>query len=76
MRAYLRVDCDPLERAIACHTISDAVSAFRRIARDLGRFEQRVEATLHFANSRGELAEYPDRVLSVGPRGGIRVERT
>ena len=52
-----------------------AIRAYERAARELERIGQPLEATLHYANSREELNEYPDFVCSLGPRGGLKIER-
>ena len=74
-RCFLRLASDPLENAIYYFTVTDAVNAFERQARQLARFGQRLEATLHYVDSVSDVpAEYPNCVLSLGPRGGLRVE--
>ncbi len=75
MRTYLRIDADALDAAKRYPSMRAAVEAYADTARELARYGQRCEASLHFANNRDELQEYPDRLLSVGPRGGIKVER-
>lgn len=57
-------------------TKGDAVADFECVARYLDRFEQRITASIHIAHKRDEIVEYPDFVLSLGPRGGVRVETT
>jgi hypothetical protein len=52
----------------------DACAAFLEVARDLDRFGQEITATLHIASNRSEIAECPDFVLSLGPRGGLKIE--
>ena len=75
MTCFLRVGNDYLEDAERHATKADAIAAFAETARELARYDQRIEATLHYAANRDELQEYPDFVLSLGPRGGIRCER-
>jgi len=58
------------------HAKHECLDSFRRTAEDLGRFGQAIEASVHIAPKRAEIAEHPDFVLSLGPRGGLRVERT
>jgi hypothetical protein len=53
----------------------DAIEAFRTAAEDLARFGQTIEATLHYAPLKRMIQEYPDFVLSLGPRGGVKCER-
>jgi hypothetical protein len=72
---FLRIGSDYLEEAAAYRRKSSAVAVFAEQARELARYDQRLEASIHIADSRDELAEYPDFVLSLGPRGGVRVER-
>lgn len=75
MRCYLRIGNDTTEQA-ACHlTKASAIAEFAEAARELARYDQRIEASLHYAPSRVEIDDYPDFVLSLGPRGGIRCER-
>lgn len=76
MKTYLRIDNDTLEEAKRYPSMRAAIDAYAETARELDQYGQRCEASLHFARNREELQEYPDRVLSLGPRGGIRVDRT
>ena len=75
MKTYLRIGNDYLDNAKRYRSKRDAIHAFLEVARELARFEQRIDATLHYARSKSELAEYPDFILSLGPRGGLRIER-
>lgn len=52
-----------------------AIDHFTDTARELARFDQKIEASLHIGKSLDEISEYPDFVLSLGPRGGIVCER-
>lgn len=74
---WLRVGDDPIHspRVRSYTTRWAAVEAYALTARELARWGQTLEASLHYAETREELAEYPDYTLSVGPRGGIRVDR-
>ena len=74
--AYLVIGSDTLDQAVRHDSIRAASLAFQRVAEDLDRFDQRVEGAIHLAPSRDAIVEYPDRVLSLGPRGGLRVEST
>jgi hypothetical protein len=56
------------------HTKQECLDSFRRTAEDLDRFGQAIEASVHIAPKRSEIAEYPDYVLSLGPRGGLKVK--
>lgn len=70
---FLRIGTDDLERARPYRTRAAALGAFSDVARELDQYGQAIDATVHRAPSRAELAEYPDFVLSLGPRGGLRV---
>ena len=72
---FLRLGSDDLDQARRYRTRADAVAAYGYDARDLAELGQELDASIHLAPSRAELSEYPDLVLSLGPRGGIRVER-
>ena len=67
---------DYLDRAIKCRSIAQAVDEYLTVANDLNRFGQRIEASIHVALKRSEIAEYPDYVLSLGPKGGLKKETT
>jgi hypothetical protein len=71
---YLRVGGDTLDEAEACDSKASAIRRFQSIAEDLDRFGQEITGEIHYANSKAELQEYPDFALSLGPRGGVRVE--
>lgn len=73
---YLRIGSDTLAQSVGYRSQTRATQAYEKVARELDRFGQRIEGSLHFANSRDEVVEYPDRILSIGPRGGLRIERT
>ena len=75
MPCFLRysTDYDEYERHA---TKADACAAFSETAEELDRYGQRIEASLHMAPSEDEIAEYPDFVLSLGPRGGLVVQST
>lgn len=75
MNCYLRLGDDYLSAAKRFRSIAAARAHYLGIARSLVRHGQRIDATVHIAPSRDEVAEYPDLVLSIGPRGGLRVER-
>lgn len=65
---------DTLEEAKRYLSKLDAVLAFESEARQLWRIGQSIEASLHYARNRDALQEYPDFVLSLGPRGGVKCE--
>lgn len=75
MAYYLCLGDDSLDVAARHVTLRDAVATFRVIADDLGRIGQRIQATVHIAAKRSECDEFPDYILYVGPRGGVRCER-
>ena len=72
---YLREGSDYLSEARKFNTIGNAKETFRRSAEELEGYGQKHEATIHVAESKDELAEYPDYVLSLGPNGGLVCER-
>ena len=76
MKTYLRIGSDYLDDAKRYRSKKRAIEAFYRVASELARHDQRIEASLHYARTKDELQEYPDFVLSIGPRGGVKVERT
>ena len=51
----------------------DALEYFRGVALELDGYGQRIEATLHKGHGT-DYSEYPDYVLSLGPRRGLKVE--
>lgn len=74
---YLRIGDDAPDAGAFHRSIGDAVAEFEECARELDGYGQRIEASIHFVDAKGdEPDEYPDRVLSLGPRGGIKMERT
>jgi len=72
---YLLFSTDTPDQAQRHNSKASAVEAFRDVAVELDQYGQAIEATLHYAEKRAEIAEYPDFVLSLGPRGGVKVER-
>ncbi len=76
MICFLRIGSDELERAKKYRSLKRAIAAYREVASDLARFGQEITATVHFADSRDTLTEYPDRLLSLGRGGGVKVELT
>lgn len=75
MTYYLRMGSDYLDQAVGFTTKAAALGEFESTARELDRYGQRIEASLHIADSKDALQEYPDFVLSLGPQGGLRCER-
>jgi hypothetical protein len=72
---FLRLGADFFDRAIAYRSRAAAIEAFRAVARELDRYGQSIDATVHIAPDRDSVDEYPDFVLSLGTRGGVRVDR-
>jgi hypothetical protein len=62
---------DPTPYAAKRH----AMAVYEGTARGLYAYGQTHTATMHIADSLATVAEYPDFVLSLGPRGGIRCGR-
>ena len=75
MKTYLRLGADTLVVAQPYQNKAAAIEAYTKTARDLARFGQCIEASLHYAKNTGELNEYPDFVLSIGSHNGIHCER-
>ncbi len=71
---FLRIGDDYLDDALCYQTKQAAINKYQRVAQELARYEQNIEAALHRASRRDALDEYPDFVLSLGVRGGVRVE--
>lgn len=71
---FLRFSTDTDDRLLRYSSKQSALDAFFDVAEELDRYGQPIEASLHRAPSRDQVAEYPDYVLSLGPRGGVRVE--
>lgn len=72
---WLCLERDALEQSSPHASLKLARDEFERYAQPLERIGQMLTASVHLAPTRKEIAEYPDFVLSVGPRGGIKVER-
>ena len=70
---FLRIGDDALEAARAYQTKAGAIAAYGRVARELWSYGQEIDATIHLAQRPADVAEYPDFVLSLGPRGGVNV---
>jgi TPR repeat protein len=75
VKFYLRSGNDYLEDAVEFSSKAAAVRYYRSDAEELDRIGQRHEASIHIAEDRDKAAEYPDFVLSLGPRGGVKIER-
>ena len=73
---FLIIGSDTLDQWRVYNTKSAAVSAFGRVARELDKYGQEIMGQIHLAPRPADIVEYPDFVLSLGPRGGVRVEST
>jgi hypothetical protein len=76
MYSYLRIGDDDLNKAERCNSIRQACNRFRFVAEELANYGQAIDATIHRAEKRNECVEYPDYVLSLGPRGGVKCEKS
>ena len=72
---FLRLGSDYLDDALLFRTKTAALHKYQRVAQELERYGQALDASLHRAPSRAALNEYPEYVLALGPRGGVSVER-
>jgi len=72
---YLRIGDDTLEEALRFAKKVDAVSEYRRVAKELAQYGQAIDASLHIAPSRAEVVEYPDFVLSLNESGRVVTEQ-
>lgn len=73
---YLRIANDDINEATRCRSIAYAKGEFMAAAQELDGYGQRIEASIHIADTWDEVDEYPDYVLSLGPRGGLKCEGT
>ena len=64
MKCFLRIGDDCLEDATQHKSLAQAESAYRKVAEELGRYGQAIEATIHIAKTINEVVEYPDFVLT------------
>ena len=71
---FLRIGDDYLDDALCYQTKLAAVHKYQRVAQELARYGQVIGASLHRATNRNALEEYPDFILSLGARGGVRIE--
>lgn len=55
---------------------SHALAAYAAVAKGLYVYGQTHGATLHRARSVADVREYPDFVLALGPRGGVRCDQS
>lgn len=71
---FLRMGGDYLDDAKPYATKQAAIEAYAETARELARYGQTTEASIHVAESFDDLQEYPDFALSLGKRGGVKIE--
>ena len=71
---FLRLGADTLDDVLRFRTKAAAVDHYRSVAQELNRFGQSLEASIHRANSKQAVEEYPDFVLCLGPRGGVQIQ--
>ena len=57
-------------------SIRYAIGEYRATMEELARYGQPIEASIHIAKDRDSIDEYPNLVLSPGPRGGVKIEST
>lgn len=74
MRCYLLYAGSPHDEPIPFRSMSEAKDDFWVTAKELDRYGQAITASLHIAPTLLQMSEYPDYVLSLGPRGGLKVE--
>jgi len=72
---YLRIGDDTLDEALRFAQKVDAVSEYRRVAKELAQYGQAIDASLHIASCRAEVVEYPDFVLSLNESGRVVTEQ-
>jgi hypothetical protein len=75
-KCYLRTGDDYLQDAEFHPSIASAKAAFFDTARELWRYEQAIDASIHIADSIMSCHEYPDFTLRLGPKGGLVKEAT
>ena len=73
MRTVL-LECDTFATPKAFRTKRRAILWFLRTATDLARIGQTFSATLHYG-SKDDFSDCPDCILTLGPRGGVKVEK-
>jgi hypothetical protein len=72
---FLRMGMDTVEEALRFANKRDAIAEYRRVAEELARYGQAIDASLHIAPSRAEVVEYPDFVLSLNENGRVVTEQ-
>lgn len=73
MKCFLRVGNDYLEDSVKCPSITYAMAEFKAINDEITSYgNQAIEASIHVGDSIGDIQEYPDFILTYGPRGGVK----
>jgi hypothetical protein len=72
---FLRLGDDPVTEAQWCLSKGDAIDTYRRQAQALARHEQVLTGSIHIAPTLDQVVEDADFILSLGPRGGVKVEK-
>jgi len=72
---YLRMNNDALADAEHSNSIATARAKFKEAAKQLDGYGQKITATLHVASSMAAAVEYPDYLLELGSRGGLKSTR-
>lgn len=75
MKCYLQY-ADGHGEYLPMRSIKYAIGEYRATMEELARYGQPIEASIHVGRCWDEVHEYPDLVLSPGPRGGVKVETT
>lgn len=73
---WLRIGTDYLDDAVGYESKRAAIAAYREVVDEFSRFgNMPPDASVHITFSPADDPdEYPDFVLSQGPRGGVRIE--
>lgn len=78
MKCFLFYAGSPHEKPIPFRSMAEAKDESLRTARELARFDQNCEASLHLRDERihdePKMCEYPSAVLSLTARGNLKVE--
>lgn len=62
---HIRIGTDTIEQAETFASKEECIEKFAGVARQLARFGQEIEASVHFARCKFEADEYPDFVLKL-----------
>lgn len=72
---WLRTGTECLKNATPYPDMRSAIQAYRSAARELYRYGQYLETSVHLAPDFANIKECPDFVLFTGKRGGVSVEK-